>query len=194
MIIGRDILERGVSVEIDGEKLTFYFKKENNLCESIMAKLDFAQVDTDLIGTDRKSLIELLNKYADCFIEGIPTRRVKTGELEITLIDPHKTVQRRPYKLAPVEKQVVREKVEELLNAGVIRESSSPFASPIHLVKKKDNSDRMVVDYRELNSNTRPEHYPLPRIEEQIDQLYGANYFSSLDMASGFHAIPVHPD
>lgn len=52
----------------------------------------------------------------------------------------------------------------------------------------------MCVDYRELNINTRPEHYPLPRIEEQIDQLSGANFFSSLDMASGFHQISIHPD
>lgn len=103
-----------------------------------MARPEFTQIDTDLIGDDRKSLVTLLNKYADCFIDGIPSRRVKTGMLEITSIEAHKTVQRRPpYRSAPVEMQVLREKVEELLNADVIRKSYSPFASPILLVKKK---------------------------------------------------------
>lgn len=194
VIIGRDILENGVSVEIDHDNLIFHFKEQVHMCKSIVNQPDFSQIDTDLIGDDREILVQLLNKYASSFIEGVPRKRVTTGELEIDLVDPHKIVQRRPYRLAPIEKQKVREKVQELLDAGVIRESSSPFASPILLVRKKDGSERMCVDYRELNSNTRPEHYPLPRIEEQIDQLSGAHYFTSLDMASGFHQIPVHRD
>ncbi|CAH2085257.1 unnamed protein product [Euphydryas editha] len=194
VIIGRDILENGVSVEINNDNLIFHFKEQVNVCESTATQPDFTRIDTDLTADDRDALIRLLNKYASSFVDGVPRRRVNTGELEIDLVDPHKTVQRRPYRLAPTEKQIVREKVQELLDAGVIRESSSPFASPILLVKKKDNTERMCVDYRELNSNTRPEHYPLPRIEEQIDQLSGAHYFSSLDMASGFHQIPIHHD
>lgn len=179
VIIGRDVLENGVSVKIDNDNLIFHFKKQANFCEPIANQPDFTQIDTDLTGDDRDNLIKLLNQFANCFIEGVPHRRVKTGELQIDLLDPHKAVQRRPYGLAPTEKQIDRDKVKELLDAGVIRESSSPFASPILLVKKKDNTERMCVDYRELNSNTRPEHYPLPRIEDQIDQLSGAHYFTS---------------
>lgn len=87
--------------------------------------------------------MRILNKYSDYFVEGAPIRHVKTGQLEIKLIDPHKVVHRSLYRLARVEKQVVLEKVRELLEAGIIRESSSPFASPILLVKKKDYTDRM---------------------------------------------------
>lgn len=192
-IIGRDILEKGVCVNIDNDNLSFHFKEKTHVCDLTNEK-SFTDIDTDLQGKDKEALLKLLNKYSGYFTEGVPTSRVKTGELKIELIDPHKIEQRCPYRLAPVEKQIVREKVDQLLAAGVIRESSSPFASPILLVKKKDNSDRMCVDYRGLNSNTRPEHYPLPRIEEQIDQLSGAKYFSSLDMASGFHQIPIHPE
>lgn len=194
VIIGRDILKHGVGVQIDNGSLKFYYKERSNACDNVLNESNFSKIDTDLVGHDRETLLKLLNKYSDCFTESIPSKRVKTGMLQINLIDPHKTVQRCPYRLAPTEKQIVREKIQQLLDAEVIRESSSPFASPILLVKKKDNTDRMCVDYRELNSNTRPEHYPLPRIEEQIDQLSGANFFSSLDMASGFHQIPIHPD
>lgn len=192
-IIGRDILEKGICVSLDNDNLSFNYKEKTNFC-ALSNKKRFTDVDTDLQGADKTALLELLNKYSDHFIDDIPTNRVKTGELKIDLLDPHKVVQRRPYRLAPVEKQIVRDKVEQLLKAGVIRESSSPFASPILLVKKKDDSYRLCVDYRGLNANTQPEHYPLPRIEEQIDQLTGAKYFSSLDMASGFHQIPIHPE
>lgn len=156
--------------------------------------LDLNAIDTDLKGEDKVALIRILQKYSDFFIDGIPTRRVTTGVLRIDPIDPNKTVQRRPYRLAPTEKEVVKEKIESLLRAGVIRESTSPFASPILLVKKKDGTDRMCVDYRELNANTRPEHYPLPIIDEQVDRLHGAHFFSSLDMASGYHQIVVEPE
>nr|XP_046472584.1 uncharacterized protein LOC124214362 [Neodiprion pinetum] len=125
---------------------------------------------------------------------GTPTAKVTTGELRIRLIDPNRTVRRRPYRLAPDERQVVRDKVKELLTAGIIRPSCSPFASSVLLVSKKDGSDRLCVDYRELNSNTVPDRYPLPLIADQIQRLTGANYFTTLDMASGFHQIPIHQD
>lgn len=103
-------------------------------------------------------------------------------------------MQRRPYRLSPTERDVVRSKINELLNANIIKPSCSPYASPIILVRKKDGSDRICVDYRELNSNTVPDKYPLPLISDQINRLHGAHYFTSLDMASGFHQIPVNLD
>lgn len=101
---------------------------------------------------------------------------------------------RRPYRLNPDERKVVRERVSELLEAGIVRPSSSPNASPILLVKKKDGDDRMCIDFREINDNTIPDRFPLPLIEDQIARLHGGCYFSILDMASGFHQIPMHPD
>lgn len=91
----------------------------------------------------------------------MPTTRVTTGELEIRLKDPSKTVQRRPYILSVEEGKVMRNKVDELLRANIIRPSYSPFASPALLVKKQDGSDRMSIDYRELNENTISNRYPL---------------------------------
>lgn len=147
VIIGRDILENNIHVHLDNDRVTFSRRKDVNLSDK-SSNLDFKNIDTDLRGDDELALIKILKKYSEFFTDGIPTRRVKTGVLRIDLIDPNKTVQRHPYRLAPAEKEIVNEKIESLLKAGVIRESNSPFASPILLVKKKDNTDRMCVDYR----------------------------------------------
>lgn len=78
-----------------------------------------------------------------------------------------------------------------MLDSHVIRESGSPYASPIMLVKKKDGSLRMCVDYRQLNARTRKDAYPLPRIEESLDAMTEAKWFLTLDLASGYNQVPV---
>nr|XP_037875440.1 uncharacterized protein LOC119630363 [Bombyx mori]XP_037875446.1 uncharacterized protein LOC119630363 [Bombyx mori] len=152
----------------------------------------FDNLDCDLTDSDQINELKLLlAKFEHIFIQGYPHTRVNTGELEIRLKDPNKCVERRPYRLSPIERQKVRDIVSELLEHNIIRESKSPFSSPIILVKKKNGKDRMCVDYRELNRNTLRDHYPLPIISDQIDQLAGGYYFSSFDMAAGFHQIPI---
>lgn len=86
---------------------------------------------------------------------------------------------------------MVKEHIRQLLESQVIRESCSPYSSPIVLVTKKDGSLRLCVDYRQLNSKTRRDAYPLPRIEESLDALSGARWFSTLDLASGYKQVPV---
>ena len=78
-----------------------------------------------------------------------------------------------------------------MLANDIIRPSSSPYGSPILLVKKKDSDYRFCVDYRKLNDNTVKDRYPLPRIDETIDTLHGAKYFSTLDLASGYWQIEL---
>lgn len=77
------------------------------------------------------------------------------------------------------------------LDSKVIRESSSPYASPTVLVQKKNGDLRMCVDYRQLNAKTQKATYPLPCIEESLDALAGAQWFSTLDLASGYNQVPV---
>lgn len=79
----------------------------------------------------------------------------------------------------------------ELLENKIIRESSSPYASPVILVKKKTGDYRMCVDYRKLNAITVKDKYPLPLIKEQIDKLGGYRYFTGLDLASGYYQVPL---
>lgn len=106
-------------------------------------------------------------KYSKFFIDGIPSRRVTIGSLEICLLDGNKTVQRRPYRLSESEKKVVKEKIRQILEANVL--------------KKKNGSYRLCIDYQKLR------YIPLLLISDQVDRLQGGLYFSSLDMASGFY-------
>lgn len=85
----------------------------------------------------------------------------------------------------------MKEHIVQLLAAEVIRESSSPYASPIVLVRKKDGSIRLCVDYRQLNIKTMKDAFPFPRIEESLDALTGARWFSTMDLAGGYNQVPV---
>ncbi|KAI3779464.1 hypothetical protein L2E82_09184 [Cichorium intybus] len=85
----------------------------------------------------------------------------------------------------------LRKQLEELLDRGFIRPSTSPWGAPILFVKKKDGSMRMCIDYRELNKITVKNKYPLPRIDDLFDQLQGASYFSKIDLRSGYHQLKI---
>ena len=88
----------------------------------------------------------------------------------------------------------VKQHLQELLKKGVIRPSQSDYASPIVLVRKKSGAIRLCVDYGWLNAKTRKDAFPLPRIEESLDALGGARYFSAIDLASTYNQVEVHPD
>ena len=88
----------------------------------------------------------------------------------------------------------VRNHIAELLSAGVIQESKSPFSSNMVLVRKKDGSLRLCVDYRKLNARTKKDAYSIPRVETLIDSLMGSCYFASLDLFAGYHQVTVADD
>lgn len=186
----------GFSVSVSTDGLTLSRSKEVLSCEIegqtvFGGEINFENIDTDLPTEYRPRLIALLNDFRSSFSQSVSKTRVTTGKLEIRLIDPARIVQRRPYRLSIQERQLVRDKVDELLQAGVIRPSCSPFSSPVLLVKKKDGSDRLCVDYRELNDNTVADRYPLPLIEDQVSRVGGAKWYTCLDMLSGYHQILV---
>ena len=81
--------------------------------------------------------------------------------------------------------------LDKLLSQDITAPSSSPYAAPIVLVRKKSGELRMCCDYRKLNSFTRKDAFPIPRMEECIDALTGAKYFSTLDLASGYHQVEM---
>ena len=90
-------------------------------------------------------------------------------------------------------RQEVARQLEGMQRNRVIQPSSSPWSSPVVMVRKKDGTHRFCVDYRSLNSITKADTFPLPRIDDLLDQLGGARYFSTLDMASGFWQIQMDP-
>ena len=91
------------------------------------------------------------------------------------------------YKLSAVEMEEIKKQVQDLLDQGVIRPSSSPCGSPIVLVMKKDGTWRMCIDYRALNKITIKNWYPLPRIDDLLDQFKDDVLFTKLDLRSGYH-------
>jgi hypothetical protein len=102
-------------------------------------------------------------------------------------------ISKRPYRMPPKELAELKTQLQELLDKGYIRPSSSPWGCPALFVKKKDGSLRMCVDYRPLNAVTIKNKYPLPRIDVLFDQLAGAKVFSKIDLHSGYHQIKIRP-
>ncbi|GJR70082.1 putative reverse transcriptase domain-containing protein, partial [Tanacetum coccineum] len=121
----------------------------------------------------------------------LPIRKI---EFRIELILGATPVAKSPYRLAPSKMKELSRQLKELQDKGFIRPSSSPLGAPILFVKKKDGSFRMYIDYRELNKLTVKNRYPLPRIDDLFDQLQGSQFFSKIDLRSGYHQLRVNED
>jgi hypothetical protein len=109
----------------------------------------------------------------------------------IPLVPGTTPLKQRAYRHPEVDKAEIKAQITDMLNKGVIRPSSSPWSSPIVLVTKKDGSKRFCVDYRKLNHVTIKDSYPLPRVDDVLDRLHGARYFSLIDAKSGYWQFPI---
>ena len=138
----------------------------------------------------------LLNEFRDVFPEELPPGLPPQREVDhrIELLPGTKPPSRPTYHMSAVELTELKKQLEELLTAGFIRPSKSPFGAPILFVKKKDGTMRLCIDYRALNNITIKNAYPLPRIDELFDRLQGARYFTKMDLRSGYHQIRIQPD
>jgi hypothetical protein len=130
--------------------------------------------------------IPVVCEYPDVFpddLSGMPPDR--DVEFVIELQPGNAPISKRPYRMPPKELAKLKVQLQELLDKGYIRPSSSPWGSPTLFVKKKDGSLRMCVDYRSLNAVAIKNKYPLPHIDVLFDQLVGAKVFSKIDLRSG---------
>ncbi|GBP23651.1 Retrovirus-related Pol polyprotein from transposon 17.6 [Eumeta japonica] len=179
ILFGLDIL-RQAGMEIRGNQL----KLGNNTIE-----LNYNSEDIEI---DLENLFQQYNKIFTIDVTDSVTSKVK-HEIKLTDDSP---VYQRPFRLPQTQRKEVRKQLKKLLKENVIRPSDSPWASPVHLVSKKPDSTghkkfRLVIDYRKLNEKTRSDRYPLPNIEDILTQLNNCKYFSTIDLTSGYHQIPM---
>lgn len=156
-------------------------------------------LDLDHLNEIEKSgMLEVINEFLYQFylpMDNFGVTDVTQHTITTTDEIPIRTKQ---YRYPLVHKEETNKQIDSLLNSKIIQPSSSPYNSPVWIVPKKSDSSgkpkwRMVIDYRKLNEVTVSDAYPLPNITEILDQLGGAKYFSTLDLASGFHQIPMDP-
>ena len=127
-------------------------------------------------------------EYVDVFLDelpGLPPQRVV--DFGIELHPCTSPISMTSHRLAPVELQELRVQLQELLDKGFIRPSTSPWGAPVLFAKKKDKTLRLCIDYRQLNRVTIKNRYPLPRIDDLFDQLRGARVYSKIDLRTGYH-------
>jgi len=141
----------------------------------------------------REELRQLLLEFSDCFV-------LRDGERGYCDFAPHKIdtgdhvpTKQHPYRVPYKHREELDSIISDLLEKGTITPSSSPWASPIVLVPKKDGSIRMCVDFRKLNKVTVADAFPLPRIDETLDAFAGCKVFSTLDLAAGYWQIAMDP-
>ena len=155
---------------------------------------DIFKCGVQLLELGNDEFCKMLMDYHKVFsLEGNERGETDLVPLEIDTGDaqPRRQHSRR---LPMAVKQEVARQIPTMQEAGVIQPSNSPRASPIVLVCKKDGTYRFCTDYRELNAVTKPDSYPLPRIDDLLNQLDDTKFFSTLDLASGFRQVVVNPD
>ncbi|GBM06771.1 Retrovirus-related Pol polyprotein from transposon 297 [Araneus ventricosus] len=142
----------------------------------------------------RKAVIKLLNEFQDLF----STCDVDVGRCNMSqhIINTgnHPPIKQYRIRLSLARKEEAEHLVKEMVDNGIIEESSGPWSSPVVLVKKKDGSTRFCVDYRKLNEITKKDSYPLPRIDDTLYSLNGSQWFTTLDLKSGYWQVEVRPE
>lgn len=138
-----------------------------------------------------QQITELIQRYDVLFQDPSDLPPQRTDDYHIPLLPGSQPVNIRPCRYSPQQKDEIEKQVQDMLQQGIIQHSVSPFASPVLLVKKKDGTRHFCVDYRHLNAITIKNKHPLPIVDELLDELVGAEWFSKLDFRSGYHQIRV---
>ncbi|GFY03647.1 hypothetical protein TNCV_3092731 [Trichonephila clavipes] len=178
-------------------------RQSSNVClqKFELAPIQLAStVDSDLLenaelSPEQKSSAErLFQEFEDVFSRNssdighttVTQHRIDTAD--------HPPIKQHPRRLPFAKQEEVGTLLREMQENDIIEPSSSPWASPIVLVRKKDGSTRFCVDYRKLNDVTKKDSYPLPRIDDTLDTLSGHKWFSTLDLKSGYWQVEIHPE
>ncbi|CAM4982494.1 unnamed protein product [Rotaria socialis] len=175
-----------------------YFDTGNELFKHLRIKCYSEEIReqinklTEHINDDKQQeqMSRILWKYGKLFDISEPSK------IDITLknaIDTgtHRPVHTPPYRKSNKDQETLRKETDKLMGSGIIEHSTSPWSSPVVLVKKKDGTTRFCVDYRRLNQITTKDAFPLPRIDDIYDQLTTATYFTKFDFKAGYFQVPL---
>ena len=197
-IIGADLLSHfGLVVDI----------KRRRLCDSITALSSDGQLrkasvfsvatlpsNGSFLSHDEPSYSDLLREYAHLSEPKSAPQSTLHTNISHHIVTTGPPVHERPRRLTGEKLAAARKDFDLLLYHGVIRPSSSQWASPLHLLTKKNGTLRSSGDYRKLNAQTVPDRYPIPRIEDILQRLHGNSVFSRIDLERAYHQIPVAPE
>ncbi|KAJ1701330.1 hypothetical protein LUZ63_001109 [Rhynchospora breviuscula] len=192
----------------DGQELVLQVASEVaalSLCQGQLAiakeernggQLFLAQIvsldDTQHVPLVHPKLQPVLDSFKEVFTAPTCLPPSRSVDHQIPLKSDSKPVTVRPYRYSHFQRMEIEKIVEDLLTSSFIRPSTSPYSSPVLLVKKKDNTWRLCIDYRQLNDSTIKNKYPIPIIDDLLDNLKGAAYFSKIDLRSGYHQIKMN--
>ena len=184
--------QTGTRVVIQGDKhdifpQTVYESKCQGQLASWLASLTLEDEERPDLDVPR-----VVYDYVEVFpdeLPGLPPQRVV--DFGIELHPGSSPISMTPHRMAPVELQELRVQLQELLNKGFIRPSTSPWGALVLFAKKKDKTLRLCIDYRQLNRVTIKNRYPLPRIDHLFDQLRGVQVYSKIDLRTGYHQLRV---
>ena len=163
-------------------------KRQVSINEVKQIKYD---INDNLEPKHKEQITEILDKYPKLFDEKIDFGIKTDIKHRIILEENTRPITRHPYRVNGNLREIISKQIEEMLKDEIIEKSSSPWASPVILVKKKNGTYRFVVDYRALNSVTIKDSYPLPLITSCIDALTGSKFFTTLDLKSGYWQLSV---
>ncbi|KAJ4817820.1 polyprotein [Rhynchospora pubera] len=144
--------------------------------------------------TQMVDMSAVVAQFPEVFQEPSQLPPHRTVDHQIPLLPDSQPISQRPYRYSYFQKLEIEKIIEELLRNNFIQPSSSAYASPILLVKKKDGTWRLCVDYRKLNANTIKDKYPIPIIDDLLDALCGAKIFSKIDLKAGYHQIRMNKE
>ncbi|KAG3079859.1 hypothetical protein PI124_g20069 [Phytophthora idaei] len=150
--------------------------------------------DSSLGAEQRRLFAEMLEGVRDLFVE----TSTKPGRTELLTFSidtrTHLPIKQPPYRVSKAEGDVMESEIQEYLDLGLIRPSTSPWASPVLMIRKCDGGLRFCIEYRKLKAVTVKDSYPMPLIDDILDVLGNAKLFSTMDIASGYWNVPMDPN
>ncbi|CAF2097926.1 unnamed protein product, partial [Rotaria magnacalcarata] len=147
--------------------------------------------NTDLSNDQKTQLQQLVKPYPDVFTN--KSGRTSKLKHQINIKEGTQPINAPPYRCAPNRRKIIQDNINEMLKEEIITPSNSPWASPVVLAPKKDESLRFCIDYRKLNAVTIRDAYPIPRIDDTLDALEEAKFISTIDLRSGYWQVQMGP-